>query len=117
MSGATKMYSFKFVGINKESLIIRCYQRYKYNFFEVGRFYRITNAFIKGSDTVWIAKGSTVGIRSPLQCGACPRHRLLLLLSCISRTQCKEQYHAHGRYEIVSFWAAGLFPTDDRPTK
>ena len=76
MSGATKLYFFKFVRINKEeSLIIRCYQRYKYNFFEDGIFYRITNALIKGSDTVWSVKSST--IRSPFQCGTCPQHKTL----------------------------------------
>ena len=79
MSGTNKMVYLYLVGVNKdEAIVIRCYQRYKYSFFEVGRSYRLSGVIVKG-DTVWVVRGTTVGIRSPIQdCGTFPSHKLLL---------------------------------------
>ena len=78
MSGANKMVYFNLVGINKEeAIVIRCYQRYKYSFFEVGRSYRLSGVIVKG-DSVWIIRDSKVGVRSSIECGTFPPHKLLL---------------------------------------
>ena len=46
-------------------------------FFEVGRSYRLSGVIVKG-DSVWIVRDSKVGVRSSIECGAFPPHKLLL---------------------------------------